>query len=983
MNDRYRIERELGRGGNATVYLAQDLKHDRKVAVKVLLPGLAESVRAERFLREIQIAAKLTHPHILPLHDSGSAEGFLYYVMPYMEGESLRDRLQREPQLPLADALQIGREVADALSYAHEHDVVHRDIKPENILLQAGHAVVADFGIARALTEASGQAVTQTGIAVGTPVYMSPEQSAGSKTLDGRSDVYSLGCVVYEMLVGQPPFVGDSAQEILAHHALDPVPPLRRWRADVPAGVADALLIALAKRPVERFPTAAEFAAALAPPGERARLHVPTPRAAAQGLGPALTTAVILAVASGLVGGWGLWRARTHSVASPTLVAVLPFTVRGSADVAYLGEGMVNLLSTSLDGAGNLRAADPHAVLSVVQHGAGGTLDPAGAADVAERLGAGSYVLGDVVEAGGRVQLTASLYDREHGSSPLARGTVDGSGGQVFSLVDGLATQLLSQTTTGPTGRVTRVASVTTPSLLAYKAYLDGDAAFRAGRADSAVAALEHAVALDTAFALAYYRLSVAAEWATRAPLAERSAERAVRHSARLTDHDRLLLRALLATRRGAALEAEGLYRSILGTYPDDIEAWIELGEVLFHYGPTLGRPVTDSRVPFERVLYFDPGYVSAMVHLARIAAVEGRRGAVDSLVSSIVKLSPTSDRELEMRVLRAYALGDVPAQQRVLPDLGRVSDGILPLAVWNVAVYVGDLDGAAVFAGALADPARSRDAQAVGHTTLAYLALAGGRLEGARAELRRTAASDSVRALEFGTLLELAPFVEPRRGTLEGARRALQRLDPGAVAASTLPSVSFNVHDGVHAVLRAYLLGVLGARLGDFAAAEKYAAALAATQGPRNAGELPRDLALEVRAEVATVRGKPGPARALLKQRRGESWYQYHFASPFLSGSRARYLQAGLEAAAAQGDDAVRRAVTLFSAFEGYSAFDLIYAGPARLRRAALYERLGDRQAAAADYARFLKLWTNCDPEFRPLLDSARAGYERATTPR
>src|SRR5437867_1641332 len=216
--DRYTIERELGRGGMATVYLAQDLKHHRKVAIKVLKPELAAALGPERFLQEIEIAAGLTHPHILPLHDSGEATGLLYYVMPYVEGETLRNRLDRAGQLPVAEAVQIVREVADALSHAHSHDVVHRDIKPENILLEAGHAVVSDFGIARAIRAAAGASLTATGLAVGTPAYMSPEQAAGDSVLDGRSDVYALGCVLYEMLAGEPPFAVRAAERIASEN---------------------------------------------------------------------------------------------------------------------------------------------------------------------------------------------------------------------------------------------------------------------------------------------------------------------------------------------------------------------------------------------------------------------------------------------------------------------------------------------------------------------------------------------------------------------------------------------------------------------------------------------------------------------------------------------------------------------------------------------------------------------------------------------
>src|SRR5437667_8527686 len=224
--DRYAIDRELGHGGTATVYLAQDLKHSRSVAIKVLRPELAAALGAERFLREIEIAARLTHPHILPLHDSGEAKGFLYYVMPYVEGESLRDRLKREPQLPVEEAVRIAREVAAALSHAHAHDVVHRDIKPENILVSGGEAVVAGFGIARAIVAAGADKLTDTGLAVGTPGYMSPEQAMAQQHIDGRADIYALGCVLYEMLAGHPPFLGTTAQEILARHTLDPVPPL-------------------------------------------------------------------------------------------------------------------------------------------------------------------------------------------------------------------------------------------------------------------------------------------------------------------------------------------------------------------------------------------------------------------------------------------------------------------------------------------------------------------------------------------------------------------------------------------------------------------------------------------------------------------------------------------------------------------------------------------------------------------------------------
>src|SRR5256885_978459 len=266
--DRYTFERELGRGGMAAVYLAQDLKPHRKVAIKVLEPEIAAALGPERFLREIEIAAGLNHPHILPLYDSGEAATSLYYVMPYLEGETLRDRLNRERQLPLEDALRIAREVADALSYAHDHDVVHRDIKPENILFQAAHAVVSDFGIARAITAAAGGSLTATGIAIGTPGYMSPEQGAASARVDERSDIYSLGCVLYEMLAGEPPFTGPSAESIVRQHLTAAPPRVSAMRAAGPPALEEAVVRGLAKTPADPFATAAEFVEAPPAPSQ-------------------------------------------------------------------------------------------------------------------------------------------------------------------------------------------------------------------------------------------------------------------------------------------------------------------------------------------------------------------------------------------------------------------------------------------------------------------------------------------------------------------------------------------------------------------------------------------------------------------------------------------------------------------------------------------------------------------------------------------
>lgn len=310
LSERYRIERELGAGGMATVYLAEDLKHDRKVAVKVLRPELAAIIGAERFLSEIKTTANLQHPHILPLFDSGQVDGTVFYVMPFVEGESLRDRLGREKQLSIADAVRITVEVASALDYAHRHGVIHRDIKPDNILLHDGRALVADFGIALAASRSEGGSrMTETGMSLGTPHYMSPEQAMGERDLDARTDVYALGCVLYEMLTGEPPFNGPSAQAIIAKVMSSEPEPVTTLRRTVPPPVAHAIHIAIQRLPVDRFPSAAKFGEALTSP--TAGATVPHFAATAMPLSrnrPALLFAGLALLAAG-VATWSLLRA--------------------------------------------------------------------------------------------------------------------------------------------------------------------------------------------------------------------------------------------------------------------------------------------------------------------------------------------------------------------------------------------------------------------------------------------------------------------------------------------------------------------------------------------------------------------------------------------------------------------------------------------------------------------------------------------------
>ena len=504
---RYALERELGRGGMAVVFLAHDSRHDRVVAIKVLRQEVAAALGAERFLREIQIAAKLHHPHILPLYDSGTAADLLYYVMPYVEGKSLRERLDHETQLPLDDALTITRQVAGALAYAHQHDVVHRDIKPENILLESGEAVVADFGIARAISAAGGDKLTHTGIAIGTPLYMSPEQATGVGALDGRSDVYSLGCVLYEMLAGHPPFSGGTAQAILARHALDPVPRLRTARGTVSGAVAEALDRALAKAPADRYATALQFAEAL---GGSGRSVVSPPSGGFRRLRAALGAGLALVALGGGLAVWKPWRhARTAAVGAPAYaasVAVLPFeTIGGGPQDEYFSDGMTDEIIPQLAQIRDLKVISRTSVVAL--KGSHLTLSR-----IADTLGVDHVLEGSARRAGGRVRVNAQLIAAKTDAHLWAR-TYERDLKDVFRVQEEIAGDVSRALLASVQGLRPLSPGSRTEQPAAYDAYLRGTYWRQQRTRDGllrAMQAFQEALAVDSLYAPAFAGLSSA-----------------------------------------------------------------------------------------------------------------------------------------------------------------------------------------------------------------------------------------------------------------------------------------------------------------------------------------------------------------------------------------------------------------------------------------------------------------------------------------
>ena len=617
LSQHYRIERELGRGGMATVYLAHDLKHRRDVALKVLHPGIAQTLGPSRFLREIETAARLTHPHILPLHDSGEAAGFLYYVMPYVTGESLRARMTRERQLPVEEAVRITCEVGAALDYAHRHGVVHRDIKPENILIEDGHAVVADFGIARVSRVQPGEeTLTHAGVVIGTPAYMSPEQASGEIDLDGRSDIYSLGCVLFEMLAGRPPFTGGGPAMFLSHITEEP-PSIRSLRPGVPLVVDQAIRRAMAKSSRERFATAKDLTTSLERTREKELVNRLRAQRDQRGFpkwlrrrSPLLwfaIAALLLPIGYGALSPW-IGGSRGAPGSAPRSIVVVPFGAGGDVNDRYFAEGIGEELSNVLASVNGLRVISTSAAAlkdSNPDHLA-----------LARTLGAETVLRGTVRRAGGQIRVAPQLVDARDGSVMWGK-TFTADSARVFDLQDEISRSVLSALRLrlgrdgGSLGRRP------TEDLEAYDLYLRGRYFWTRRTVDAvrqSVGHFERAIARDSTFALAWagladaYILLGSPEYAGMLPA-------------------EAMPKARESARRALALD-DGL-----------AEAHASLANVLENYDYDFAGAERE----YRRALELDPRYATAHQWYAFLLAAHGRLDEASGHMQEALELDPLS----------------------------------------------------------------------------------------------------------------------------------------------------------------------------------------------------------------------------------------------------------------------------------------------------------------------------------------------------
>jgi tetratricopeptide (TPR) repeat protein/predicted Ser/Thr protein kinase len=975
----FEILERLGQGGMGVVYKARDLRLDRLVALKFLPSHLGGEDAAERrFLREARTASALDHANICTIYEIGETEdGRTFIAMAYVEGESLAERIARGP-VSVEEALRIGTKVAQGLAEAHARGIVHRDIKPGNIAITNEGAVkILDFGLAMVPGAAR---ITQGDTTTGTAAYMSPEQVRG-EPVDPRTDIWSWGVVMYEMLTGRPPFKGENVPAVI-FSILKANPKQISSISPVPRTLEAIVEKALSKNPSSRYRSAEDLLEDLPSPGlsESLTAIMPVTAPLEKGVGRISRRRrwplVVLAASTVLLALWAVWhfqsrRSSPKVAGASTSVAVLPFRYRGSDQYRYLGDGMVELLSAKLDHAGALRAIDPRAIAGL---GAGqNAIDPEQGRRAAERLHAQHFVLGSIVEVGGKVQIDATLYPVQDRLVATVQTAASGDVVKAFDLVDELAIGLLAELGAGADVRTNRVAAVTTSSLAAFRAYLDGESEFQRGDFRSSVEAFRKAVELDKQFALAWYRLSVALEWlGTPQELHNQAAEQADRYADHLSDRDRRLLEASKVWRQGFNLEAKRLYGAIVQTYPDEIEGWYQLGEVLFHRNALYGASFTESRAAFERVLSYEPNHFASLVHLARIEAFEGRLDAMTSLVERFLALGKESpERVRAIRALQAFALGDRQKQDQVVAELERSDGPAVAMAFLEVSLYARNLRGAERIAELLTALSRPPRVRSYGHVALAHLALARGKWAEARNELESIASFDPWTSLEYRALFSSLSFLAVSQSELSAIRDGLVNLDPAAAPRVDNPAVFIDSHYDLHLLLRMYLMALVSARMGDIDHAKQYSEEIERQKFPTGYASLAADFARSVRAQIDRVQGKPTDALKKLEPLLGET--KNPLESPFVSEAYERFTRAELLYELGRNPEALR----WFDHLVESSVFEFVYLPLSQFRRAEILNRQGDSKGAVASYRAFIDLWGDCDPELRLMVDLARRKLE------
>ncbi len=976
LSDRYELGRELGRGGMAVVYLATDLKQGRQVALKVFQPDVAAAMGPARFQREIEIATRLEHPHILSLYDSGEAEGLLYYVMPYVEEESLRQRLDREGQLPIEDALRIAREMAEALDYAHEQGVVHRDVKPGNVLLQRGHALLADFGVARALEDAGGDRLTKTGVSVGTPHYMAPEQATGAEAADARSDVYAVGAVLYEMLTGEPPYTGATPQAVLARRLAGPPTPIPVLRETVPPELDAVVQKSMARSAADRWQSAGDLAKALAA-AERGGTPIPGlstwPGVTGEvaGVGDkavrgkrrvTIGAIAAAAVAAVLLGTGNLDFLMPNPETDPFLVAVMP--ARPAVGPDRLA---ARAIGNSLDGWAYLHQAEPSRIDARMAREDTQTFGPDEALSVAQDVGVGRFVLVRSEEVGSDLNVQAELY--VVGDSVVRVTAVDTTGSYAEFAEDwhlDVLLRLFKDQGLGASPELRRAEWIADPR--AMYPYFEALARFEEGQVDSSVAYLQAAVAIDSTFGEAWNRLEYAA-WQSMyragnaGDTAASQSYRLIMDSASSAASRFFQPRATAVGLAQARLEAE--------VFRDSAEVQYETGRLYDQAALGQGFDSDSARQFYERALALDPDqnanrlfylhlFHNRLDEATRIAerySVEG--GFAVGLHKLALKILQAPDRETRDSLLIVYA--------REYPGMG-------PQGVWRSLMWQ---DSVAVsrYMAEFLDP----DTSAAPAEVMAFVELAAGRGTALGALIddhdplwcdRGSERYERDRCYTYRAIMQYRASVNMPGGFGESADivRDLYEYVRGA---------SYVTRNGwIGQMGRLWHLGMLSVRLGEIESAAGYADSMSQLAADSIPEEAPpslvlfgNDLPAEVNAAIALEDGDLDTALELL-----EGVTSSNDSPPGLITRRRPFSRL------ARGNILLEKgrfveADGWFATFPDFEPpnEEFAFLSQALRGRAIAHDSLGRHEEALHYYRRFVTRWQDADPHLQPQVEEAR----------
>ena len=963
--DRYMLGALLGSGGMGRVYVARDRKLQRDVAVKLLGTAAPGKDALRRFEREALAAGAVQHPNVVAVFDAGDEQGRPFLVTELLKGTTLRERL-RAGALPVPEALRIARQVAAGLAAAHEKGFTHRDLKPENLFLtEDGWVKILDFGLVKLTQDLrptqtahneneADEAATAAGRVMGTVGYMSPEQVRG-KPVDPRADLFNFGLVLYEMLSGTRAFRGASDTETGYAILVKPPGPLP---AAVPRWLRDLVLRCLEKDREQRPASGRELLASLEAAGEsRGKPRRPLP---GKGL-PLVLGALLLvfAVAFAASRRHVPGRGAPMGAQPPSgTVAILPFSARDAPHFAFLSEGAVDLLARDLEG-GELRAVESASVLRAFGGDTTGDVDKARGATA--QLGAKYFVLGRIEERKGALVLEAVLHNSA--GEPVSQAVAQGTQGDLLRLIRKLSDQLQLRPLS-PAAFETRLDNLgvrTSRSPQALEAWLEGERLLRRGHWDEVISAYQRAVAADPGFALAHYRLGVVAS-ILEPGLSEDAFERALGNGARLAPQERTLVEARVALQQGRLNDVERLLLRITRDYPDDVEAWVQLGELYFHQNALRARPPQEGEAAFQHALVLDPLNLEAIQHIVDLAQVRGERALVSRLADRLLTLTDDPTTVFSYRLTQAWARGDAPEQANVLEELtaptvpARLLRTVFVHAEWQMDGFASAEKIAHLFSRQELPAERWYEPFALGSLDLARGRPDAAREDWARASAGNPAGPGAVDAVWVDTI----EFVPSTPVQLASARALAARIDSSR-AEFLLPA-------------KLSLEGALAVRAGNLAAAESAARDLEVLPLLERSS-ITTDLALAVRARILAARGDAGGALALLQKQQLTVPSRYALLFPNLAEV---WLRASLLVSLGRG----REALPLYDALPFYEMVQPAFAPAAHLRKARIFDTLGDREAAIRHYSRFVELWKNCEPALQPEVDRARARLQQLLEP-